>query len=347
MHNLKAVFFILIITLLTSTISITYGQVNYTTELGKTIVIDENYDYKGLVEEAGAYNEEDSPFEQPEKNVYVLDPQEEKAIANLTTEADKREITAYIRLIKSQNDTTQVSTSYEQKYKQARQISKLVGKLPKVNADRRTKVYEEIDELTAKYSGEAIKSSFRSMVATDKTLKLDKRLPFDILAEDACSIVYDDYDESLKSKRKETVAARLFGFTHPRLRRHFTDRDYIETLASMAKIGRDYFLILRIDIASKSASKNYGAIPANERVRLKLVDGSNVYGVTVSNQMGVLEQYTGHTIYTPIIKIHKDDIKRLERIALDDVGILWTSGFENYEVYDIDILQNLSKCLRR
>lgn len=347
MKLLKAHCLILSVILLSSMISATYGQILYKTELGKGVLIYDDYTYQDVVEEEGAYTLGDSPFEQPEKNIYVLDPQEEKVIADLSSEADLREINAYIRLIKAQNDTAQVSTSYEQRYKQAKEISKLVSKLPKVNDDRRLKLYEEIDELTAGYTGQVVQASYRSVVAPQREIKIDERLPFDILEEDACSIVFDDYDENLKSKRKETRAARLFGFTQPRLRRHFTERDYIETLASMAKIGRDYFLILRIDIASKSASKNYGAIPANERIRLKLIDGSNVYGVTVSNQTGSLEQYTGHTIYTPIIKIHKDDIKRLERIPIDDIGILWTSGFENYEVYDIDVLQNLTKCLRR
>lgn len=347
--HLKSVVKILfsLVVMMHATATVLYGQGSYTTQLGKTILITEDYSYQDVIIEEGAYNNQNNPFEQPASKEYVIDHQERAVISRLEQEANQREITAYIRLLKADWDSTQLSTNYQLSYEEAVEIAQLVHQLPTVDVDKREQLYDKIDAMVSGPSAKVQRIRRGRADTRGKDIKLDERSAFDIEREASCTIVFDGFDEGLDAKRKETGAARLFGYTHPRLRQHFVNKDYIETMASMAKIDKDYYLVLRLDVASKSASKNYGAILSSERLRLRLIDGSNIYGQPVNNQSGTLEQYTGHTIYNPIIKIHKDDIKRLERIPLDDIGIVWTSGFENYEVYDIDILQNLTKCLRQ
>ena len=37
----------------------------------------------------------------------------------------------------------------------------------------------------------------------------------------------------------------------------------------------------------------------------------------------------------------------LEKYMIDEVGIMWSSGYETYDVYHVDVLKNLAQCLKK
>ena len=352
MKALLGLLFFLLIT------QVSWCQNIYTTKQGTSYSIQNDFSYKRLSdkkqsEKAVKANTEEVAL------TYILQDQELDAIIYLEKSTDEREVQAYTDLLRTLVELNK-STSPEERITKENQIDRIeqrmawtkkigqeVGSLRRLNKKERQQAYARLHQLMMRLNRLSPYQEGLQKASIYPELSSDESKPYLNNWENNCEIVFDGFDEDLKSKRKETQAQQLFGHTHPRLRRHFKDGDYLSTKAALAKIDGDYYLMLTIDIASKSATKNYGAISPKERTRFRFVDGKSMYLRPLYLQKGSLQEYTGHTIYKPIYRLSKDDFKLLEKVELDDVGLMWTSGFESYEVYHIDVLQNLAKCLKK
>ena len=74
-----------------------------------------------------------------------------------------------------------------------------------------------------------------------------------------------------------------------------------------------------------------------------MVDGSKVNLKTNKTDIGVVDIDKGITTYrAPLIVESITDVTGSE---IDYVRVNWSSGYEDYEVYDVDVLKNLFDCL--
>ena len=162
-----------------------------------------------------------------------------------------------------------------------------------------------------------------------------------------CKISYDGYDEGIRAERKEVAPEFFFGYTQEKMKSYFKDDNYITCNANLSKVGKNKYITLEIRIKSKDAKKNYGTLQVDETMRITLVDGSKVYCKNVSQSNGEIEPYSGHTIYKGIYLLEKQDYKKLKEEFVDNIGIFWTSGFEEYTIYEVDFFKIQSKCLEK
>ncbi len=184
---------------------------------------------------------------------------------------------------------------------------------------------------------------------------LDKKYPTLFGLEDSrgskddynCEIVFDGYDNEIGSDRKEVKTQPFFSFSQEKMKPYFKTEDYLSCDANISKVGKKHYLTLKIRIRSKDADKTYGALRLNENIKLQLIDGRNVYGHNINTDEGQIESYTGHTLYTGIFLLSKSDIKELKNHYLDNIGIIWSSGYEEYDIYNVDFLTNQIKCLNK
>lgn len=165
--------------------------------------------------------------------------------------------------------------------------------------------------------------------------------------EKDCNIIFDGFDEDIEKYRKETDMSFFFSYTHPKLKPHFKDRNFIECKGSVAKIKGTYYLQLNLKLASKDASRNYGQIERNSLIRLQFINGEKHYLSNIYPDAGTIEKYTGNTIYKAVFPIDKDFVKLFKSTELDHIGIIWTTGYEQYEIYEVDFLMQHLNCLER
>ena len=85
----------------------------------------------------------------------------------------------------------------------------------------------------------------------------------------------------------------------------------------------------------------------DEEVRIEFIDGTKIYGTNILQAPGEIEAYTGHTLYSIVYKFDKDEIDMLGKKLVDNIGILWSSGFEEYDVYNVDFLKQQVNCLKK
>ncbi len=162
-----------------------------------------------------------------------------------------------------------------------------------------------------------------------------------------CTILFDGMDEQLKKQRRETGQVHFFSYTHPKLKSYFKSKDFMDCKVSVMKLGGYNYINLFITVASKDAKKNYGSIERGTMMRLTLVDGEVVYVNSVTSDLGTLQPYTGNTTYKVSYQLNKDQMNQLESTELDKIGLIWSTGFEEYDIYEVDNLMHLVNCLKR
>ena len=162
-----------------------------------------------------------------------------------------------------------------------------------------------------------------------------------------CITVFNGQDPNTLKNRVELKSEEFFYYTHPNLQGYYGSQSFLKGFASVIIIDSDYFLLLNIRIKSKDAIQNYGYIAFESKMRMTMMDGENIYLESATESRGTYDDIKGETnyfIYYPMDKWNKTYLKKYE---IDEVGIMWTSGFEKYEIFNVDVLQRQLECLEK
>lgn len=203
----------------------------------------------------------------------------------------------------------------------------------------------------AKYSSANLKSSSAHEITSD-TLKNNN------VEEDLSSYNFEvhplsdlkeltDFECNIisKAEKKYTSLAPFFSFTPEKLENHFLGTDYISCDAQVAQVDDLYFVNLNIEIRSKTAKDIYGGIEKGSALRLELINGEQILVYNVKRDFGKQNQAEESVVYQVIYSLDPDDLKTLSKFDLNRIGIIWTTGYEDYEIFETDFLINHLKCL--
>jgi len=161
-----------------------------------------------------------------------------------------------------------------------------------------------------------------------------------------CQLTFDGIDEFSGKKRKDVKKQLFFTYTNEELRSIFKDREYITCYGYLSSLsGGLKFLTLNITIASSSAQREYGIIEKGSQINIKLLDGENVKLVNTKTNMGTENPLESSVTYRAQYLISSGDEKKLKKSEVDKCRIIWSSGYEDYEVYELDFFLDQFKCL--
>ncbi|MBP7238722.1 MAG: hypothetical protein KBA14_00730 [Saprospiraceae bacterium] len=163
--------------------------------------------------------------------------------------------------------------------------------------------------------------------------------PFD------CSFRIDTIDQSTKTRKLELFPSLVFTHTDQDLRPYFKDKDLITAYSRLSKIGPYIYLTIDFHIASSHAQNNFGSLQNGSLLRLKLFDGEFVTLYDLKTDKGRIDPYSGHTIFSGQYALGKNEIKKILHSPLDKIRVLWATGYEDYEVYEVDKLIEQLNCL--
>jgi hypothetical protein len=171
------------------------------------------------------------------------------------------------------------------------------------------------------------------------TIKKSKPIPADC-------IINKDVTEG-KNRTLELKKEYLFSYTPEKLKSYFKDKDLMVT--DIAVITEKNITKLRLfqKLISKDASKNYGHIPFEALMRISLISGKKIDIYSLETSYGEVENYTGSVIYKTDFLLKDSDVKALSEVPVDTIGIMWTSGFESYAIYNIDVIMKQLSCIKR
>jgi len=267
-------------------------------------------------------------------------------LESLANQPDAETVTAELAAAKKEYKLTKTQSAKTSNYiaelnkLPAMSQSKISKKLSKIAAE----VQEEYDLQTT--GAGVVASQERSIEAKQYATTFDMAADLTDKTRYPCEITFDGKDPVTRKKKKETGTGRLFTYTQPKLKPYFKSDDFMKCDSRLTKVGKNYYLTLEFRLRSKDATKNYGKLNTDGEVRIEFIDGTFILGKNIVADSGEIEPYSGNTLYTAIYLISKASINDLEKKLVDNVGVMWSSGFEQYDIYNVDYLQHQVKCLK-
>jgi hypothetical protein len=146
-------------------------------------------------------------------------------------------------------------------------------------------------------------------------------------------------------QNKDTYSSQyaiLTQYTPTKLENYFKQESFLTISAGIDVKDDVRILKVKCDFVPKDISKSYGAVAMSDFLRIQFINGKRIFLKAVSIKGPNIEQYSGHSIYEFEYRFESsDDITKLKESLLDSIGIMWSTGFEDYQIYEIDFFQNL------
>ncbi len=268
-----------------------------------------------------------------------------------STDADIAAIESRLR------DARQQEEEAEANYKAAVELSKDYDRMVNMS-------YEKREKLLAKRQAESpgyVPSDGGGVVnvAPEPTISKaaqkvalevkSKRLASDVMTyppKPPCQVAFDGVDEFTGQQRRDLVKEPFFSYTNEQMRPFFKEKDFIECSGALSSIGGSIFLLsFELEVASQNAQRDYGFIEKGSILTIKFIDGSTVRIANRKTDTGALNPLEKSVIYKPQYTISSTQAKELSRGEVDKIRIVWSTGYEDYEVYELDFFINQFRCL--
>lgn len=153
------------------------------------------------------------------------------------------------------------------------------------------------------------------------------------------------FDQGDKQMIKQSTITTLSTFTPDRLKNYYKQKPYLTINNQFETKGEKSFITFELIFRSKDIKKSYGHIDREDFLRLTFLNGKNIFLKPIKTSRGSIQPITGFTKYsvTCLIK-EKYDLKLLQNKYIGEMGIMWSSGFEPYPIYNVSYFINKLKC---
>ena len=162
-----------------------------------------------------------------------------------------------------------------------------------------------------------------------------------------CQIVTDTRDAFSGERRREMDKEELFRYTNPSLKPYFTDFEHILCDAALSSNNNNYLLNLTFTIRDVNARRAFGSLPRNGVAILKLLDGETFTLYNLRADEGLADKDNKVFTFRGQYQVEPGMQKKLQKTLLDKIRIAWSTGYEDYEVQNVDLLVRQLSCLMK
>jgi hypothetical protein len=177
------------------------------------------------------------------------------------------------------------------------------------------------------------------VVEKPKKAKKTKEMP------SYCNLITDEVDEFTGKEKKIGKPLTLFSFTPEAARKYMRSDDYLTCTANFSRIGSFKTLNLTIVVDSQFGQSEYGTIEDGSSLIIKMIDGSTVELVCDKGDVGRVDKIHNQTIYNVFYIVESSFERQLNGGEASRVRLVWSVGFEDYELYDVDFFTHHIKCI--
>lgn len=160
-----------------------------------------------------------------------------------------------------------------------------------------------------------------------------------------CSYSYNGVDEFTQKRRMNLTPRLFFGYTNPELKPYMGDESLVTCTGSLSKSGGYLILELTFVIRSQYANKEFGVLPKGSQLTIKMLNNEKV---TLRNQtlsQGKFDPVEKIFSYSARYTISNRQEKTLSKELVDQVRVMWGTGFDDYAIYETDFFQRQLRCL--
>lgn len=160
-----------------------------------------------------------------------------------------------------------------------------------------------------------------------------------------CTRAFDGLDEFTNKRRVVLEEETFFTYTSPDLKPFLKDASLITCNARLLRTGKTILLETTFVIRSQFAAKEFGVLPKGSQMTFRSVAGQ---------QLSLKNQVQSQAEYDPVAKVStykgryllsRGAQRFLEDALLDEVRVMWGTGFDDYAVYDLTFLQRQLDCI--
>lgn len=163
-----------------------------------------------------------------------------------------------------------------------------------------------------------------------------------------CSIVFEGNDERTGRPRRDVQQQILFTYTDDRLRPYLKDKEYLRCEGFLTSIGGGFrYLTLVFTFAYPNAREAYGFIEKGSVLTIKMLNGNFVNLFSGKMDRGSYNTKTQLLTYRVHYPIDRGQLGLLEKDEVDAFRVFWSSGYEEYEVFQLDFFQSQLDCLEQ
>ncbi|HHB78450.1 MAG TPA: hypothetical protein ENK85_04375 [Saprospiraceae bacterium] len=160
-----------------------------------------------------------------------------------------------------------------------------------------------------------------------------------------CKKAFDGTDPVLNKHRIE-YEEQLFFSHQPDLVPLIDGQPYLLCSSYFTLVeGGQYFLNLNIKIHSKNPRQSFGYLERGSRLIITFLDGEEL---TLQNNvlhLGVINRKKGTVLYRGQYSLNIYAQNKIKKQPIDKVRIEWSKGYDDYDIFYVDLLQNQLKCL--
>lgn len=160
-----------------------------------------------------------------------------------------------------------------------------------------------------------------------------------------CVVAVSSRDEFSGEISREMAYAELFRYTNPALKTYLQGKTHVICEAALASTGTKASLLLRFKINDPNARKAFGRLEKNSVATLKFLDGTIFELQNTVADDGVFSPDNETSIFAARYPLSPEALKKLRRTGLDKIRILWSKGYDDYEVQQVDLLMRQAACL--
>ncbi len=258
-----------------------------------------------------------------------------KSLGNKDLEIENKEL-----LKRLKDDSKELESKYKESGKRIEKLEKWLISSD-VNDDKEFQKMMQ-DEAILKTTG------YQKFIATNGVVKNDWE-PFVISKEttlsNQCNIAFNGENPQGDGRLIQYAKTPFFNYTPTTIKPYYREKDYMRAKVSIENIDGDYYLVLNLEFESKDIKKSYGGVRKGEKLYINFIDQSRIYLTSFIDAIPYVEELTGYTKYELVYEIDKESRQQLERNYLDKIGIMYSSGFEEYVIYNVDEISNQLKCI--
>ena len=160
-----------------------------------------------------------------------------------------------------------------------------------------------------------------------------------------CNLVFDGMDSFTGKKKQETSPIILFAHTDDFMRATMKDKEYVtcEAAATRVEGSRVVYINLKITVQTKDAQRSFGFLDRGALFIFRFINGKKMNLSSNKTDIGIVDIDKGTTTYRAQLVI--PETVEFTASELDQIRVSWSIGFEDYEIFDMDVMRNLFKCL--
>lgn len=163
-----------------------------------------------------------------------------------------------------------------------------------------------------------------------------------------CRIAFEGKDSYSGQFRKDVQKQLLFTYTDEALKPILQQKEYLRCSGFISSLNdKDYFLSLEFSFAFPNALEAYGIIEKESILSIRLIDGDYVHLSAGELSQGSYNTETELLNYHVHYYINDSQLDFLRIKEVDNIRVFWSSGFEVYDIFDVDFFMNQIACLER